>query len=414
MSALVKGMELGMKEALSEMGGLEKIRVEQGELPVHQQHLQDRAKGLTLSDVYALKYSAPLVNTITPTVTVSGRGSRTVVSYNGKYSRPYDFSGTWPGALEINEHQIAHGRMFNELDNELARQVCVIGQEIRDDLFGEPESPGDEVIPIGEIIKINGQPFTIIGMFRHYESTELKRKREEYQAQKALNPKLPPPRLRDHYVFRIKNRTIYIPLNTMLVNFRSGPAMNAASDARLSTLYMKIPDVELLEPALQQVRNVLMVAHNGIEDFSFRTDEDWASEITLSIKNARMSGGIIAAICLIVGGIGIANIMLSSISERVREIGIRKSVGATTGDVFIQILVESVVLTMLGGLMGLLTSYGLVSIVGRYSPSENEPVVTATSLVLALAASVTVGMMAGLFPAFKASRLHPIQALKYD
>lgn len=414
MSALVKGMEIGLKEALGAMGGLEKIRVEAGELPLHQRHLQDRARGVTLKDVYALKNSAPLVDKITPTVSNSGRGSRTVVSHNGNYARPYDFSGTWPDALEINEHQIAYGRMFNHLDNDLARPVCVIGQDIRDDLFGEPVTPGAEVIPVGETININGQPFTIIGMFKHYESKEMKKKREDYLAQKALNPKTPEPRLRDHYVFRIKNRTVYVPLNTMLLTFRTGSTVNSAADAQLSTLYMKIPDVELLEPALQQVRNVMMMSHGGLEDFAFRTDEDWASEITLSIKNARMSGGIIAAICLIVGGIGIANIMLASISERVREIGIRKSVGATTGDVFIQILVESVVITLLGGLAGLVCSYGLVQIIGNYSPSENDPVVTFGSLMFALGASVTVGLIAGLFPAVKASKLHPIQALKYD
>lgn len=414
MSALVKGMELGMKEALGEMGGLEKIRVEGGELPQHQQHLQDRARGVTLKDVYALQNSAPLVDKITPTVRNSGRGSRTVVSYKGKYARPYNFSGTWPSALEINEHEISHGRMFNHLDNDLARQVCVIGQDIRDDLFGASDTAEEGEVPIGETININGQPFTIIGIFKHYESMEAKKKREDYLAQKAINPKIPKPRIRDHYVFRIKNRTVYVPLNTLLLNFRSGSTVNSASDAQLSTLYMKIPDVELLEPALQQVRNVMMMSHGGLEDFSFRTDEDWASEITLAIKNARMSGGIIAAICLLVGGIGITNIMLASISERIREIGIRKSVGATTADVFIQILVESIVLTLIGGLVGLATSYGLVQVIGNYSPSENDPVVTLGSLMFALGASVAVGLIAGLFPAVKASKLHPIQALKYD
>jgi putative ABC transport system permease protein len=127
-----------------------------------------------------------------------------------------------------------------------------------------------------------------------------------------------------------------------------------------------------------------------------------------------MSGGIIAAISLIVGGIGIANIMLASISERVREIGIRKSIGATTGDIFVQILVESMVLAMLGGLLGLVTSYGLTQLIGHYAPSDNAPVITFTAMFFAFAASVAVGVVAGMWPALKASKLHPIQALKYD
>ena len=177
---------------------------------------------------------------------------------------------------------------------------------------------------------------------------------------------------------------------------------------------MKVRDIDYLEPALQQVRNVMMMTHNGLEDFTFRTDEDWAAEITRTIRDARMSGGIIAAISLLVGGIGIANIMLASISERVREIGIRKSIGATTGDIFVQILVESVVLAMLGGLAGLAASYGLTTLVGKFAAADNAPVITALAMSLAFAASVVVGVVAGMWPALKASRLHPIQALKYD
>src|SRR5437016_7938813 len=103
-----------------------------------------------------------------------------------------------------------------------------------------------------------------------------------------------------------------------------------------------------------------MATHKGIEDFSFRTQEEWAENINTFIHNARLSGGLIAGISLLVGGIGIMNIMLASISERVREIGIRKSVGAGTADIFIQILVESIAIAILGGLAGLGVSFGLV------------------------------------------------------
>jgi len=122
----------------------------------------------------------------------------------------------------------------------------------------------------------------------------------------------------------------------------------------------------------------------------------------------------IASISLLVGGIGIMNIMLASISGRIREIGIRKAVGAGTGDIFMQILVESLVIAILGGLAGLGASYLFVQLIGSLSPDANPPIITALAMSVAFAASVGIGILAGLFPAFKASRYHPIQALRYE
>jgi putative ABC transport system permease protein len=431
MSALVAGMEKGAKEALVAIGGLEKVSVQPQGIPVEQRHLSDQATGITMKDVEALKQSAPMVTMLSPEMRVPA-----TLTANGKTFRPWNCMGVWPTALAMNEHVIEHGRMFNELDDEMARNVCVIGTATRDELWGEPEKTGQEIIPLGETLFINGVPFTIIGMFQLYESERDRKERLLAQSQAGQPQAGGVSRNRGwgggrrrggSFVFYLKNATVYLPLNTVWMKFRSGSGQFAmrfgggtrtvtgtTGDPRLSGLDVKIASVDVLPEALQQIRNVLMCTHKSIEDFTFMTQEDWAQQITTFIHNARWSGGLISGISLLVGGIGIMNIMLASISERVREIGIRKSVGAATSDIFTQILVESVVIAILGGLVGLATSFALVNLISSFSPTDNAPIIKVTALAIAFGFSVLVGILAGIFPAIKAARLNPIQALRYE
>src|SRR6185295_12039092 len=206
MSAMVKGIETGAKEALVAIGGLQKIRIEPQKVPLYQRHLIDQAVGVTLNDVYALQSSAPLAARVSPEMRLYGA----TVSANGKSYRPWICTGVWPVAIEMYEHVVEHGRMFNELDDETASSVCVIGTEVRDEIFGSPQQVGREIVPLGETIRINGQSLTIIGMFQHYEN-EQDRKQRQLALQQIEPAKTGPARSRgwggtsQNWAFKLKN-----------------------------------------------------------------------------------------------------------------------------------------------------------------------------------------------------------------
>jgi putative ABC transport system permease protein len=418
LAAVLNGMENGMKEAMIAMGGLDKVLLREQDVPSYQEHLADQAPGRTMIDVKALLKNAPLIRVVSPEMGTE----RAMMSRGDKSVWPSELVGAWPAVLDMNLHTVAHGRFFTPLDEERANNVCVIGTGIRDELFGSPEDVGHEIIPLGEQLLINGQPFTVVGMLAHYES-EQDRKQRELAASKPKEPtpvQSGPKRMRGWgnrrggWAFYRKNLTAYIPLNTMWLRFRAASGLNETPDPRLTDIDLKVAAMDKMETALQQARNVLMVTHRGIEDFAFATQESNVESINAAMRNARMSGGIIAAISLIVGGIGIMNIMLASITERVREIGLRKAIGANNVAIFVQIIVESTVIAVLGGLMGLGTSYALVYLLNVLTPSQNSPVVNVDAMIVAFVFSAVVGVLAGIYPAVKASRLDPIQALRYE
>src|SRR4051812_29495944 len=221
MAAIIKGMENGMRESMIAMGGADKVLLEQEDVPVEQEHLADQAPGRTMNDVKALKERARLLRLISPEMAING----VTLTHGDKMVVPSESVGVWPAVIDMNLHTLEHGRFFTDTDEENANPVCVIGTGIRDDLFGSPEQVGREIVPIGEVIYINTQPFTIVGMFEHYESEQDKKERE-LAKNKGPEQQSGPARARGwgrrgNWAFTRKNQTIYIPLNTAWLRFRA-------------------------------------------------------------------------------------------------------------------------------------------------------------------------------------------------
>jgi putative ABC transport system permease protein len=395
--ALTRGIEEGTRVFMQQMGGLELVTVVPKEATGLMYEFADLSPGLTLRDAHALRRSAPLLSHISPEISFSAP----VADADGGRNERRRPRGVFPDHFVISMHEIEAGRFLTDLDIERGTRCVVIGHTISEQLF--PGVPAEE-IP-GRTILIDHTPFEVVGVLPLYE------REEEARARRAGLRR--PARRWDP--FRQKNESILIPFTTMFHEFRSGAFPDDSMESlKLDTLTVRVGDLDHFRAALTQMRAVLDILHRGVDDYDLETREEWFDRIEASVRAARLSGGLISAISLVVGGIGIMNIMLASISERVREIGIRLAVGARPRDIFRQILIESMLVSMLGGLLGIFASLGLIEILKLISPTENVPVLTAGGIVFSVAFAIAAGLLSGLYPAAKASRLDPIMALRYE
>jgi len=405
MFALTEGLSRGMKEMLYSSGGMERVEVVPKEPSERCKDLAFLSPGRTMEDANALRKGAPLVDLVSPELSMS-----MVVTRSNK-TLSTGVSGGEPEFLKMGRLKIEFGRPITQADLDSVSRVVVVGPSVVSELW--PESPG--YIPLGEAIRLNGIPYRIVGVLQYEEISFSKRRREagldaaraaqqlkrRGKADKAFDP------------LWQKNRAVLIPITTMFYDYRSASNPDFSPNRQLDRLYLRVADMALFEETISQARTVLDRTRRGIDDFGFDTREEWADAIERNVKNSRTTGGLIAGISLLVGGIGITNIMLASITERIREIGVRRAIGARQRDIFIQIVVESGVIGFIGGIFGLVVALGLVRILVMLSPAQNTAVITFPAVLISFGFAVGIGVISGLYPAWKASTLDPIEALRY-
>lgn len=420
MFALTEGMARGMREVMQSTGGIERVGVVPKDVSENLQDIAFLSPGRTMEDVRAIEAGAPLIDFVTAESTL---GNATIT--RGNQTQRLNVTGGVPKFAEMGKYTIDRGRMLSQLDLDNAAHVVVLGQTIAEDLFR-----GSNLDPLGQTIWINGRPFVVIGTFPFYETEASKKKREAGvtaaaeqrrearrgtpEAGKKKGAKAPARNRWDPFFW--KNHAVVIPITTMFYEFKSAVDIGnntTGSNYKLDNLFLHVADLSRFDQALDEARAVLERTHRGIDDFGFDTREDWFDSIEEGVRSARTSGGLIAGISLLVGGIGITNIMLASITERIREIGVRRAVGARARDIFSQIVVESTVIGFIGGVLGLIVSWGFNWLLTMLSPTENAPVITLLSVLISFSFAVFIGVLSGLYPAFKASKLDPIEALRY-
>jgi len=330
------------------------------------------AQTLTQEDAAAIAEQVPSVSSVAPVL-----ASNLQLIVGGENVRAQVF-GVTPEHMQVNNLEIAHGAFFTEYDYQRGAKVAVLGSDVKETLFGDAD-------PIGQQMWMGGIVVRVIGVLESKEAME-----------------------------GSPNDNIFIPLTTFQQTVYQ--PRTAQGDHVVHYITLTVSEGEQGDYVIDEITELLRSRHqlaaNADDDFEIISMEEIIETVSEITGTIAIFLGAIAGISLLVGGVGVMNIMLVSVTERRREIGILKALGATGRDIWTQFLMEAAFLTLAGGIIGIALGWGLSYIVS--SVGQIPSVVTADIVILAVSVAVGIGLFFGFYPAWQASRLNPIEALRSE
>jgi putative ABC transport system permease protein len=340
------------------------------------QKVRKNSPGLTLSDYKIIRQNVADIRDATP----RKRFTPTKILPKPQQDTPVVY-GVEPSYLQIGHLRVTEGRFFDASDNAAAAPVCVLGAAAKDSLFGASQA-------VGEYIKLNEMWCHVIGI---------------------AGPQLAPESDVSGVRTEDMNNLVYAPLNSVL--YRLEDSQSWLKD-EIDGLYLHLASTDTSVTDAEVVRGILNSSHHDAGDFSVIVPAELLAQQkrTEQLFNTVMVA--IASISLLVGGIGIMNIMLAAILERTREIGVRRAIGARRWDIIRQFVIEATLISFAGGLLGVVVGFAMSQLIAWLAGWST--VVTISSILLAFVVSISVGLVFGIYPAVKAARLDPVEAIRYE
>jgi putative ABC transport system permease protein len=321
---------------------------------------------LTLDDAEAVRRECTLVTEVSPELPMGG----TTFEAAGEESKG-TLAGCSPASARLHKVELEAGHFFSQQDYDSWNKVCVIGAAVREELWPDQD-------PIGQHLQARGVSFTVIGLAQ--------------RKGRALGQE--------------PDREVYAPLTTV--------QKRITGSRRVGIIYAQAADVEQTEAAADEIWALLMRRHNNQRVFTVDSQSRILQAINQILAIFSIVLGSIGGLALLVGGIGIMNIMLVSVTERTREIGLRKAVGAKRRHIMVQFLTEAMTLSGIGGLIGIGVGSGLAKLVDVVTKGDLHTKFPVAAALLSFCFACGVGVFFGLYPAYRAARLDPIQALRYE